>query len=488
MARRQPAIQLRQRHFPGQNAGEQVIWIKRQSKLFLLASAWPVLLAGVGLAILWQFAGNVPGAAGVLQILGGLVVAALVIRWGATGLWNWTFQYYILTDQRVIRSTGYFHRDRAEIPLKTVAQVRAERPNPLMILFGLGNVAVRPLGPEIHLTGVRHPRELADSILAVQEHPPGSGPPPPPAPQVRSPKIQAAINTLAQQQPMPPTPLYTRRRIGAFMHRKIPIRFFEGETEVEVVYRHWFVLVRNEVFPALLVAGGVGMSYALRSVGTTGLAPTVLLVGGVTGGVLWALFTYLNYADDVFVLTTQRVIDIDRLAFILAEYSNDAPYARIQNVRVERNIIGRLLGYGSIVVQTSGRANPLKMEDIPHAFRVMDHIFEQINQQRERDSVAAVNKQKKENNRWLATVINEMLAEVPDVRGLPLLEATARLRGAGLRLVVESEVPSRSTPPGRVLDQTPSPGTTEISDNEVRVVLSGHGMPVAPTPPLSPAP
>src|SRR5262249_51147222 len=154
-----------------------------------------------------------------------------------------------------------------------------------------------------------------------------------------------------------------------------------------------------------------------------------------------------------FVLTTHRVIDVDRLLFILSEYSNDAPYARIQNVRVERNIIGRALGFGAIVVETSGRRFPLNMYDIPHAFAVMDRIFYLLNQTKERDNVNMVNRQKQENHRWIATVLDELLVEVPDVRGLMYLDALARARQVGLKLVVDTERLARGRAPGVVLDQ-----------------------------------
>jgi beta-lactam-binding protein with PASTA domain len=91
--------------------------------------------------------------------------------------------------------------------------------------------------------------------------------------------------------------------------------------------------------------------------------------------------------------------------------------------------------------------------------------------------VVAINKQKKENHRWMATVLNELVVEVPDVRGLPLLQAGAKVRQSGLKLVVDRERVIRGTPPGRIIDQAPSPGSTQVSDNEVRVVLSGRPTP-----------
>lgn len=464
------------------NPGERIIWIRRQSYLFLLATAAPVLLLGLGLFLLDALLGA--NVANVVHVIGLALLAVLGVYWLIANLWPWFFQFYVLTNQRVVRSTGFFFRHRGEIGLKTIAQVRVERPNVFYIALGIGNVIVRPIGPELELTGLAHPRDVGDSILAAIDDPnfglPAAAvPAAPQAPPIKSPKLQAALDDLAHPVAMPavsppimPTPPFS------FLHRKIPMRFLQGEEIVEVVYRHWAILLRDEI-PALilLLAGIIGSILLSRTGGD--LAPWVL-VGGIVFGGMIGLLLYLNWADDVFILTNQRVIDIDRLAFILAEYSKDAPYARIQEVNVNRNVLGKLLGFGSIVVDTAGRKSPLAMEHIPHAFRVMDRIFEQINLLRERDQVQAANRQKKENLLWMATVLNDLQITVPDLHGRSVVAAAAEARKAGLKLTVEQERPVPGQPPGTVIEQRPSAGTTALADAEVRVILAGRPVGAVP--------
>lgn len=464
------------------NPGERIIWIRRQSYLFLLATVAPVLLLGLGLFLLDALLGaNLPG---FVHLIGLALLALLGVYWLISDLWPWFFQFYVLTNQRVVKSTGFFHRVRGEIGLKTVAQVRVERPTIFYIILGIGNVVVRPIGPELELTGLAHPRDLGDSILAMMEDPnfglpPAAVPPPPSAPPVKSRKLQAALDNLASPVPMPAvappimgTPLFN------FLHRKIPMRFLQGEEIVELVYRHWVILLRDEIPALVMLLAGVVGSILLSRTGSE-LAMWVLAGGIVFGGVIGVLL-YLNWADDVFILTTLRVIDIDRLAFILAEYSKDAPYARIQEVNVNRNVLGKLLGFGSIRVDTAGRKSPLEMEHIPHAFRVMDRIFEQINLQRERDQVQAANRQKKENLLWMATVLNDLQITVPDLRGRSVVAAAGEARKAGLKLTVEMERLAPGQPAGTVIEQRPSAGTAAVADAEVRVVLAGR--PIAAVP------
>lgn len=480
----QPARPL---SFRGQNAGERVIWIKRQSKLSLLATGAPLLLGFVALIALHFLLGTQPQIGGTVQILGMIVLALFTLRWVVTDFWNWFFRIYVLTDQRVIGFRGLFNRTTEEVPLKSVAQVLMERPSPLYVFFNIGDLVVRPIGSPLNLPGVAHPRDVADSILEMQSNPnyglPASALPAPAGPQlrVRSKKLRDALDELAKPAPMPATPpARGLTSFNAFLHRKIPIRFIEGESVIEVVYRHWFILLRDEAPAIIILIVGVALSVLLRNSnpqsGLPGLlAAMAVLISLVVGGL-----TYMNWADDVFILTTHRVIDIDRLFFLLAEYSNDAPYARIQDVHVERNWLGMLLGFGSIAVETSGRKYPIKMNDVPRAFSLMDRIFSQINLLRERESVMAINKQKKENHQWMATILGDLVTEVPDVRGHTVIEAAGRARAAGLKLVVDVERPAPGVSAGVVLEQSPTAGTSALNEGELRVVLSRQGVAATP--------
>lgn len=481
---RQPARPL---SFRGQNPGERVVWIKRQSRWLLVATGAPLLLGVLALVALHFWIGEQSQVGRTLQIVGLIVLAILTVRWAVTDVWNWYFRIYILTDQRVIGFQGLFNRRSEEVPLKSVTQVVVERPSPLYMFFRIGDLLVRPLGSPVHMPGVAHPRDVADSILELQANPnyglPPQAAPGPAAPRlrVRSKRLQDALDDLAKPAPMPATPPPRGlTSFNAFLHRKIPIKFIEGESVVEVVYRHWFILLRNELPAILILIGGIALSVLLHNSNPQSGMPGLMtgltvLVSLVVGGLL-----YMNWADDVFILTTHRVIDVDRLFFLLAEYSNDAPYARVQEVHVERNWLGMLLGFGTIVVETSGRRYPLNITDAPHAFNVMDRIFEQINLLRERESVIALNKQKKENYQWMATILGDLVTEVPDVRGLTVIEAAGRARAAGLKLVVDVERPAPGVNAGVVLEQSPTAGTNALNESELRVVLSRQGVVATP--------
>lgn len=496
IVRRQINVAPVRGHFRGQLPGEQLIWFQRRHWLFLFVPAWPVVLSLIVFAFVNRLLGATPGLAQFLQLIFALLIVALMIRWILNDLSNWLFQYYILTDQRVITSRGYFRPTREEVVLKNVAQVMVDRTNPLVMALGIGTVVVRPIGTPLRLDNVARPRAVADSILAVQEglsvlsrQPMQVAASAQSTSQHQGPgqqQLQATLDAIAQpiQPPVPPPPVRGRIPFGGMFQRKIPIKLMEKESVLEIVYRHWFVLLRRELVSAILLVASVEVGVSLRTFGgpPQERLALILAVSGVAISLIWAVLVYLNYADDIFVLTTHRVIDIDRVIFILTEYSTDAPYSRVQDIHVEQSFIGNLLRFGTIVVETSGRKYPVKMSDVPHALALMDRVFKYINDAKERENITATNRQKSQSSQWLSQLLDTLMVEAPDVRGLPLLDATAQTRTAGLKLVVAVERPAPGTAPGIVLDQIPTAGTTTLPGGELRVALSGQSANTSVTP------
>jgi len=346
------------------------------------------------------------------------------------------------------------------------------------MLFGLGDVLVHPVGSTLRLTAIRRPRDLADTILAAVEQvdkEPAAEDRRPAVSSTMHPALRESLSQLAAPRAAPPLPEpRLPSRMSTLIHRKIPVHLIDGETVLEVIYRHWIVLVRNELVP--LVLGGVAyaIGWFMHLVSPTAPEWRDVWIAGAVVASLVAIFVYLNWADDVFIVTSHRVIDIDRIAFIFAEYGNDAPFNRIQDLHVERNALGHLFDFGSIAVETAGRQFPVRMRDIPHAFAVNNRIFAQVQRVREQEATRALNEQRQEQHRWMATVLTQLVVRVPDVRGLPFVSATTKLRAAGFKSVVGREQQNTAAVAGTVLAQSPAAGTSALSHSEVRLDLATH--------------
>ena len=153
----------------------------------------------------------------------------------------------------------------------------------------------------------------------------------------------------------PPVPAPALSRVGAVNKYLLP-----SESPVIEVRRHW-----SEVFwPATSVFGGLLMAMFLD---------TVLPLVGPVSAVLWfawlALVTYfiwrlIEWSVDWFVVTNRR--------FLLAQgvftrRVGMMPLARVTDMRYERPLLGRILGYGTFILESAGQDQALsKIDHLPN--------------------------------------------------------------------------------------------------------------------------
>jgi uncharacterized membrane protein YdbT with pleckstrin-like domain len=187
---------------------------------------------------------------------------------------------------------------------------------------------------------------------------------------------------------------------------------------------------------------------------------------------IWELLIVSNYIDDVFILTNQRIIDIDREYFIFAESRRETLYRSVQDVSINIPLLGRFFSYGHLNVETAGRAPNIEMQNMAHPRRTQGRIFALINADKEHRAEADRKSQRKELHSSVGAVLTALMIAAPDVRELPVAAAVTRLRAAGLGVAIVGEQPDRQHTPGVVLAQTPRPGATILRGGEVALTLS----------------
>jgi uncharacterized membrane protein YdbT with pleckstrin-like domain len=207
----------------------------------------------------------------------------------------------------------------------------------------------------------------------------------------------------------------------------------------------------------------------------SGTAITLVALGGALLTLAYTVLTYIDWADDVFILTTHRVIDIDRVFLILAEYSSEIPLNKVQDVLVDQGFFGQLFGYGTITVEIAGSGKePMHMRHVTDPKALMSRIFAQVQAKNRRDNAFEREKRRAEVHQIMGHVLDSMLIQVPDLSGLTVVAAAASARNAGLRLLVSGERALPGVPSGMVLEQTPLPGSMALAEGRVQVVLSGQ--------------
>jgi hypothetical protein len=133
-----------------------------------------------------------------------------------------------------------------------------------------------------------------------------------------------------------------------------------GEEMVLKVHRHWLFIVTRLVGLLVMLIAPLVVISVLRMLGVALFAdittPALVTLWALWGLVLWALFWqfWTTYYMDIWVITTKRIIDIDYLRLFDRNIAM-LRFERVQDVTTHvQGIMGMLLKYGSVVVQTAG--------------------------------------------------------------------------------------------------------------------------------------
>jgi membrane protein YdbS with pleckstrin-like domain len=140
-----------------------------------------------------------------------------------------------------------------------------------------------------------------------------------------------------------------------------------------ILYRaryHW-VLYRFTIIVLVLAAAlGVGALYARRAQAGDEVGRPLAYIAVVF--VVLALLAFLvrrfRASQDEFVVTNRRVI---RKVGFYAREIQQAPLEKVQDITVEQGVFGRMLGYGTVIVETASEKGMLVFPKIasPEGFR-----------------------------------------------------------------------------------------------------------------------
>jgi uncharacterized membrane protein YdbT with pleckstrin-like domain len=138
---------------------------------------------------------------------------------------------------------------------------------------------------------------------------------------------------------------------------------------------HWVIFLKPLV-PGLIALGIIAFGTVLGSnvlalIGLGGLA-----IAGIWGGVV-----LVRYLSTEFAVTNKRLI---RKEGVLSHSSRELHLSKLESVQVEQTLIGRMLGYGTMIVSGTGGLHHV-FELIPRPLRFREAIQRQIEQYQQPD-------------------------------------------------------------------------------------------------------
>lgn len=153
-----------------------------------------------------------------------------------------------------------------------------------------------------------------------------------------------------------------------------PQKLLSADEEIVHELRpHWKQLVRP-VLVLLVVAGAGGLGFGFVPQGRfQGQGRIAVVAAAVVLLLVFTVLPWLRWRTTLFVLTTERLITRQG---ILARSGRDIPYGRINDVSFEHSAFERLLGCGSLVVESAGERGQVILTDIPHVERIQRELYE----------------------------------------------------------------------------------------------------------------
>lgn len=136
---------------------------------------------------------------------------------------------------------------------------------------------------------------------------------------------------------------------------------------VAVVRRHWIIL-GGPVATTLFLAGCLIAAYFIRRPYVMPAVAALLVASAV-----WTFWRWLDWRCDLWAVTSHRVIDESG---VLAVRMVDSPLDKIHNVTCEQSLWGRILGYGTLNIQTGAELGSTTIHEVAGPRELKETILE----------------------------------------------------------------------------------------------------------------
>jgi uncharacterized membrane protein YdbT with pleckstrin-like domain len=427
-----PEVQHRRqaRRFEWQEPDEVVVFILHKHNVILFRR---LLLPGFALLLILAVfffigSGSIAGL-----VIGGLFssVPLLFALYYIVDHFN---DNYILTNKRVMHDEHVYliRRSRVGAPLNNIQSIQQVQEGVLAQAFGFGDLLIETAGEPGGLVAFRHvpdPTVVQKRIFEQRD------------------RLQAQAR--AEERAAIHEALHRRLNEGSTMGESSGVQeeaSAEGEGQPD--WMAWLLAplrVARYFFPALRYEEGDTITWRKHWVALLGpiSRPTAaiavvtlivaLLLGGEGGeltillsyGVLlmflvpWWLWVFEDWQNDIYQVTSSRIIDVEQLPFGLREERREAGLGKIQNVSLRvPGLVGRLFGYGSVTIETAG-AGAFTFDYVKNPEAVQTEIFRRMERFDEREREKRARRRRDEMLDWFTVYDRMRHPEAPRRGGDP---------------------------------------------------------------------
>jgi len=176
-------------------------------------------------------------------------------------------------------------------------------------------------------------------------------------------------------------------------------------------HKHPILLIWRLVIPALVCMAGIGVSFALgQLLPRFGLTSQFSLGADILPGVLIAVISiavawweYVIWDQDLYILTSKTIVDIERLPLGLKASRRESNLDRIQDIDVDiPNIFGKILDMGNVHIKTGAAGSDLLFRSVPHPYEIQHDIFHRLAEVRRKEQEEERRQRFAEMTKWLS--------------------------------------------------------------------------------------
>lgn len=147
----------------------------------------------------------------------------------------------------------------------------------------------------------------------------------------------------------------------------------DGEELILDLRPHWlFIFAPSVAFIAALV---LGSALALWIGGTLNAAVNVLVAIAVLGTLVWTGWSYLQWLNTLFALTTDRIVT---RRGVIAKSGVEIPLERINTVFFRQGIFERIVGAGDLTIESASEKGSESFTNIRKPSAVQKEIYVQM--------------------------------------------------------------------------------------------------------------
>lgn len=135
--------------------------------------------------------------------------------------------------------------------------------------------------------------------------------------------------------------------------------------------RHWAILFPQVLLTVVVVGVLVVLSQLVSGPGdVVGFVENLLWYGELLAVVRLAILV-LDWWDDLIMITDERILNVTGL---LASRMKDTPINKITDRDIQHTVLGNILGYGTITIESAGHKSLQRLTFVPHPMTVYEAI------------------------------------------------------------------------------------------------------------------